>query len=87
MIKKKPVDITKQRLVCRSAVSTGPAYQLLSSKSEKAATLDMIVGRALLAGFCLVPFTSGKEGRYGQDRNHEKRNHDKKKIILVSIAL
>ena len=49
MIKKKPVDITKQQLVCRSAVLIGPAYQLLSSKSEKAAILDMVVGRALLA--------------------------------------
>jgi hypothetical protein len=49
MIKKKPVDIIKQQLVCRSAVMIGTAYQLLSSKSEKAAILDMIVGRALLA--------------------------------------
>ena len=42
------MDITKQ-LVRRSAVLIGPVYQLLFSKSEKAAILDMIVVRALLA--------------------------------------
>ena len=81
MFKKKPVDITKQQLVCRSAVLIGPAYQLLSSESEKAAILDMIVGRALLAlvRLPLVPFASAKEGQYDQDRNHEK-----KKIMFAS---
>jgi hypothetical protein len=69
MIKKKPVDITKKQLVRRSAVLIGPAYQLLSSESEKAAILDMVVGRALLAliRLPLVPFASGKEGQYDQD--------------------
>lgn len=63
------MDITKQQLVCRSAVLIGPAHQLLSSESEKAAILDMVVGRALLAliRLPLVPFTSGKEGQYDQD--------------------